>query len=276
MAAARILSGEPHQGVPKMSEPQTHPPPSKNTTAWAISVALVAIVAILVGAGLYIFRSLRQIPGEALSGTRELLRDLEDVAAAFSRGTIETTFISYAATVSGSSYLQFATLRQIEVFTRKDQASILWGQLELPEVVVSATAPVQYTAYLDLDERWEFLLEDRTLYVLAPKIRFNKPAIDASRIHYEVRESSVLRDEELAIEKLKVGLTAMSVKRAQEHVSLIRETGRRRTEEFVANWLVQAFGDGGEYHVEVFFADERTELGLALEDAEIGFAVQAD
>jgi len=259
-----------------MSEPQTNPPPPKSTTAWAISVALVAIVAILVGAGLYIFRSLRQIPGEALSGTREILRDLEDVAAAFSRGTIETTFISYAATVSGSSYLQFATLRQIEVFTRKDQASILWGQLELPEVVVSATAPVQYTAYLDLDERWEFLLEDRTLYVLAPKIRFNKPAIDASRIHYEVRESSVLRDEELAIEKLKVGLTAMSVKRAQEHVSLIRETGRRRTEEFVANWLAQAFGDGGEYHVEVFFADERTELGLALENAEIGFAVQAD
>jgi len=259
-----------------MSEPQTTPPPAKSTTAWAVAVALVAIIAILVGAGLYVFRSLREIPGQALSGARDLLQDLEEVAAAFRQGTIETTFVSYAATVSGSSRLQFATLRQIEVFTRTDQAAVLWGQLELPRVVVSATAPVQYTAYLDLDERWEFLLEGRTLYVLAPKIRFNKPAIDASRIQYEVREGSLLRDEELAIDKLKEGLTAMSFARAQEHVSLVRETGRKRTEDFVANWLAQAFGDGGEYNVEVFFADERTDFELALEDAEIGFAVQGE
>lgn len=259
-----------------MSEPQITPPTPRSTTAWAVAVALVAIVAIFVGAGLYIFRSLREIPGEALSGTREVLQDLQDVAAAFRQGTIETTFVSYATTVSGSSRLQFATLRQIEVFTRTDQASVLWGQLELPKVVVSATAPVQYTAYLDLDERWEFVLEDRTLYVLAPKIRFNKPAIDASRIRYEVREGSLLRDEEVAIEELKEGLTAMSFARAQEHVSLVRETGRQRTEDFVANWLAHAFGDGGEYHVEVFFVDERTELELALEDAEVGIALQAE
>lgn len=259
-----------------MSEPQTTQPPTKSTAAWAVAVALVAIVAILVGAGLYIFRSLREIPGEALSGAREVLHDLEDVAAAFRQGTIETTFVSYATTVSGNSRLQFATLRQIEVFTRTDQASVLWGQLELPKIVVSATAPVQYTAFLDLDERWEFLIEGRTLYVLAPRIRFNKPAIDASRIQYEVREGSLLRDEELAIDKLKEGLTAMSFQRAQEHVSLVRETGRQQTEEFVANWLAQAFGDGGEYHVEVYFADEQTKLELALEDAEIGFALQAE
>ena len=259
-----------------MSEPQTQPPAPKSTTAWAVATALVAIVAILVGAGLYIFRSLREIPAEALSGTREILQDIGEVAAAFKQGMIETTFISYAATVSGSSRLQFATLRQIEVFTRTDQASVLWGQLELPPVVVSATAPVQYTAYLDLDERWEFVLEGRTLYVLAPRIRFNKPAIDASRIRYEVREGSLLRDEELAIEKLKEGLTAMSFARAREHVSLVRETGRRRTEEFVANWLAQAFGDGGEYHVEVFFADERSELELTLEDQELGFPLRAE
>jgi hypothetical protein len=227
-------------------------------------------------AGLYIFRSLRDLPGDAVSKAQEVLRNLEDVAAAFSRGTIETSFVSYAATVTGSSRLQFATLQQTEVFTRTDQASVLWGQLELPPVVGSATAPVQYTAFLDFDERWEFVLEERTLYVLAPKIRFNKPAIDASRIHYEVRAGSLLRDEDLAIEKLKEGLTAMSFARAQEHVSLVRETGRRQTEEFVANWLAQSFGDGGAYHVEVFFADERSELESALEDDVIRFPGRAD
>lgn len=259
-----------------MSEPSSRPPSPRSTTAWAVSFTLVMIVAILTGAGIYIFRSLRDIPGDALDRTQEVLRDLEYLASAFRRGTIETSFASYAATVTGSSYFQFATLQQTEVFTRKDQASILWGQLELPAVVVSATAPVQYTAYLDLDEPWEFVLEDRNLYVLAPRIRFNKPAIDASRIHYEVREGSLLRDEDLAIEELKKGLTAMSFARAQEHVSLVRETGRRRTEEFVTNWLLQSFADGGDYSVEVYFADEQNELDRALEDEQIGLLEPVD
>ncbi len=92
---------------------------------------------------------------------------------------------------------------------------------------------------------------------MAPDIKFNKPAIDASRIRYEVRESSLLRDEDEAIQKLKAGLTAMSIERAKEHKSLVREMGRRQTEQFVENWLVAAFSDGTEYRVEVIFSDER-------------------
>ena len=235
------------------------------TDHWARALMVVAVVAILVGGGLYVFRSLRELPGDAVDKTREVLKEVQSVAAAFRRGTIETTFISYAASVTGSNYLQFATLRQTEVFTRQDHASLLWGSLELPEVVVSATAPVEYTAYLDLDDTWRFELRDRLLRVVAPEIRFNKPAVDASEIRYEVRQSSLLRDEDEAIEKLKEGLTAMSVDRAQEHVPLIRELGRSKTREFVQNWLLRTFEDGEEFVVEVAFADEEPAPGPKLD-----------
>ena len=77
------------------------------------------------------------------------------------------SFISYAAEISGSSYLQFASLKEIEVFERTDSATVLWGQMALPDVVVRAEAPVEYTYYLDLDEEWKLLIEEQNILVQA-------------------------------------------------------------------------------------------------------------
>lgn len=238
------------------SPPPARPEAPRFGTAWAVAVTVIAVITILVAAGLYVFRSVRELPAEAAKGTLKVIEEARQVAAAFRQGTIRTEFASYATTVAGSNYLQFATLRQTEVFTRTDKSSVLWGSLELPEVVVSATAPVVYTAYLDLNEEWQFNMTGQTLEVLAPPIRFNLPAIDASEIHYEIRQGSLLRDEEESLEELKSGLTQMSIRRSRDHLPLVRETGRRKTREFIENWLVQSFGDGHDYRVEVLFADE--------------------
>ena len=219
-------------------------------------MGIIVVVAILVGGGLWVFESLRRLPADAVAGSRKLTRELVAVAEAFRQGRIEIAFTSYATSVTGSSYLQFATLRQTEVYTRQDEASLLWGALELPEVVVSATAPVEYTYYLDLDDSWDFRLDDGTLQVTAPPIRFNRPAVDASEIRYEVRASSLLRDEDAALELLKQGLTVMSERRAREHVVLVREVGRTKVREFVERWLAGNFGDAERYRVVVRFADE--------------------
>jgi hypothetical protein len=199
-----------------------------------------------------------------VEATREVLGGVEAVARAFRTGTIETSFLSYATEVSGTSYLQFASLDQVEVFERKDSAALLWGQLQLPEVVVQATAPIQYTYYLDLDEEWSFELreDDRLLLVTAPNIRHNRPAIDASRLHYEVRADSLLRDESVALDNLRRGITEMAERRAVSNRELVREIGRRKTEQFIENWLFRDFGqEARTYHVDVRFADE-TDHGL--------------
>ena len=224
-------------------------------------MTVIAVAAILVGAGLYVFRSVRGLPGEAARGTLRAIEEVKEVAAAFRQGTIRTEFASYATSLTGSNYLQFATLRQTEVFTRTDKSSVLWGSLELPEVVVSATAPVEYTAYLDFNEEWHFNLTDQRLEVLVPPIRFNLPAIDASQIRYEIRQGSLLRDEEESLEELKHGLTQMSIRRSRDHLPLVRETGRRKTQEFIENWLGESFGDGHDYRVRIVFADEVTPDG---------------
>jgi hypothetical protein len=200
------------------------------------------------------------MPGEVLDKTGKAVHavgeQLAHVAAAFKQGTITTTFTSYATSLSGSQYLQFATLTQTEKFTRVDESSVGFGYIPLPDVIVEATAPVNYTYYLDLNDRWDFVIENGEILVTAPRIRFNKPAVDASRIEYEVKKDSLLRRTREAMENLKNSITYLSYKRAETNVELVRETGRRQTENFVRNWLARSFSDGKKYPVRVRFRDE--------------------
>ena len=57
------------------------PPPARPAaprfgTAWAVAVTVIAVAAILVGAGLYVFRSVSGLPGEAGLLEVHLLRGL--------------------------------------------------------------------------------------------------------------------------------------------------------------------------------------------------------
>jgi hypothetical protein len=217
-------------------------------------------VVLLVAAGIYLFKSCRAMPGEVLDKTGQVVRQvgksLAEVAAAFHQGTITTTFTSYATSVSGSQFLQFATLSQEERFRRTDEASTAFGYIPLPDVIVEADAPVTYTYYLDLNDRWEFHLKDGVITVIAPNIKFNKPAVDASRITYEVKKDSIMRDTRQALDQLKSSITWMANQKARENISLVRETGRKQTEAFVENWLARSFADGKKYPVRVLFRNE--------------------
>jgi hypothetical protein len=231
-------------------------PAGRRTSLWPLAVAVVALAAIITAGAVYVTRSVTGLPETLAEQGRGLVRDLASVAAAFRQGTVTTSFATYATEVSGTHRLQFATLRQAEVFTRTDSVSVLWGQLALPDVVVEARAPVEYTYYLDLDKPWSFRLQDGVVAVEAPAVEFNTPAIDASALRFDVREGSILRDETAALENLRLGLTELSKARARQHVGFVRETGRRQTERFVETWLAQGFADGRRFRAVVRFADE--------------------
>jgi len=254
-----------------MPEPEHQTPPVRDQTApspappvlrnpWPYALMWMVIVTVLVGGGLYIFKSCRDLPGETIAKTTRLAEkvgeQLQKVASAFNQGTVTTTFTSYATTLSGSQHFQFATVSQVEIFTQNDKASTAFGYLPLPEVVVEARAPVTYTYYLDLKDRWDFILEKGVINVVAPDIKYNKPSVDASRITYEVKKDSLLRKTSVAVENLKESITWMSYKKAEANINLVRETGRKETETFVRNWLARSFVDGTNYPVQVRFRSE--------------------
>jgi hypothetical protein len=227
---------------------------------WARAAMWISVALILTLTAFFVFKSLRDLPGEgvdkigrAISRTGEALTS---VAAAFTQGTITTSFLSYATTLNANQYLQFATLRQTEVFTQSDQKTTGFGYIPLPEVIVEARAPVEYTYYLDLNAPWRLELKDGVIHAFAPQIKFNKPAVDASEIQYEVRKGSIFRDTDEAQANLKKSITFLTHQRARENVKLVRETGRKQTAEFIERWLGKNFTDGKGYHVKVLFPGE--------------------
>jgi hypothetical protein len=227
------------------SPPMAHPNPWARATMWMV------IVLALVGAGLYVFESCRRTPAEIIEKTG---RAWAEVASAFNRGTITTSFLSYATTVTNTHYFQFATLKQTEIFTRSEELTTAFGYVPLPEVVIEARAPVEYTYYLDLNGKWQFDLHDRVVYVRAPPIKFNKPAVDVSALTYEVRKGYLKTAE--AQENLKKSISSLATLKAKENIGLVRETGRKQTSDFVEKWLMRSFTDGKDYAVKVSFADE--------------------
>lgn len=221
---------------------------------WAVALAAVAILAIV--AGVYVFRSILAVPGTVVEAGGNLVGDLGDLAAAFRQGSVKTTFINHAARLSGGNKLVVAELRQSEIYTRTESSSVLWGALRLPDVVVEARVPVDYVYYLDLADPWEFELREHVLLVRAPSLSFSSPALDVSRLEYEVRESSLLRDEDEAISALQSGLTELSRQRADQQIPLVRETARKHTKRFVEAWISGTFDSAELYRIDVVFADE--------------------
>ena len=160
------------------------------------------IALIVTGAALFVFRSARSLPAEMAESGRKALSDLREVAAAFRTGSITTTFHGDATSVAGTTRLQFAELRQEEVFERRDAAAVLWGALALPDVVVEARVPVAYTYFLDLDKEWRFQLEEGVVARdRAARWNGTGPAPDVSALRFSVREGSVLRDEQLVLDR---------------------------------------------------------------------------
>lgn len=241
------------------SENPSPTPETRSGFGWPHAIATLGLLVLLgvLGVTALTLRSAER-GGQALVATGErVLGSAVDLAEAFRTGKTTTSFRSYATQVQSQSYLQFSTLDQIEQFERTDEATIFWGQLELPDVVVQVTAPVETTYYLDLDEEWLFELDGDTVRVVAPQIRFNRPAVDVSRLEWNVRQESLFRDERPARAALQDGLTEMAVQRARDNVPLVREIGRRRAEAFVRQWLLNTFAEQADDRaIEVVFRDE--------------------
>jgi hypothetical protein len=91
---------------------------------------------------------------------------------------------------------------------------------------------------------------------VAPAPEFSTPALDPSTLAFETKQGSVLRDEEAVRKALQTGLAGLLDQRAREHLPLVRETGRKATEEFVRNFLLSHYDDAAGMTVRVRFADE--------------------
>ncbi|OGF64702.1 MAG: hypothetical protein A2Y62_14675 [Candidatus Fischerbacteria bacterium RBG_13_37_8] len=230
-----------------------------------ITVIIVAgVVAITIG--LYTVYRFTELPVETIDKAGE---SLAKIASTFKTGTVTTEFHDYVTNVRGVNYLQIANLKSVDTFTRTDSTAIFWDMIGLPDITVEIQAPIEYTYYLDLNDRWEFTWDQQlqSIIVIAPPIKCNTPAVDIANLKMIVKDGSILRNKELALEKLKKEMPQMVRGVAAEKIPLIRETARREARIFIENWIVKIMFKEYEFkpHVrEVYFRDESGDRHLQI------------
>ncbi len=202
-------------------------------------LALVLVVGLAVLAWWLFLRAVPSLPSLDQAG-----KTAAAIARAYREGTLTTRLTNYATEVEGVQRLQVATLETTEVVSQRDAASVLWGQLQLPDVVVRAEVPVTYTYYLDLNDPWTLTWDEQTgvLTVEAPELRWNPPAVDISAMQLDAGGDNPLRDEAAAIERVRSRMTEWLDAQASAHRDLVAATAREQTEEWVRTWLQGQFG----------------------------------
>lgn len=183
------------------------------------------------------------------------------IAEAFQKGEVASRWESYVAETEGTNRLQVARLRTVETVTRTDKKTIAWDMIILPDLTIRMEAPVEYVFYLDLEGSWEFFWNENEggITVLAPEIRYNRPAVDISNMRFTTLEGSLLRREKPVRNRFVRDMTRVLRTKAGEKIPQIRETARDEVRTFVQNWFVAlAFPDApAPPSVEaVYFADE--------------------
>jgi len=243
------------------------PDPIHSRTNWPTAIMWIAIVAIIAGSALFIFKSFVEAPVRVVNAIGDQPGKIaRDLASSLLKGTVTTQFREYCTEVHPTLSLQVATLKQTEQFTRTDEATL--GDIPLPEVVVRVTAPVQYTYCINLNGKWDFKREGDLLTVICPDPTMNQPAFDVSQMEWEVKKDSLFRRTKKIMDEFQQSLMPLAVSRGKSHIPIVLETARAQTTTFVENWVKQRFMDGGKFRVKVIFAREARQMIQSTSPAE--------
>jgi hypothetical protein len=191
-------------------------------------------------------------------------------ATKVSSQNIATTFDSYIAGLQGRNDLQVASLKTEEEFVLTSEKRLL-KYIPGGTVEVAARAPCEIIYHCSLkNARWDFVLTDdgRRLYVLAPELKYNAPAVDLARYEINVVKYSYIRDEEEAKLLLQKQIPQLLDEIARKNIDSVRDTARLNIKEFVENWLLASLnGKNEDLPVvdRVFFADEADRLTSLLQ-----------
>lgn len=166
---------------------------------------------------------------------------------------IRDRFMNHSTRLSPLRRLQLAQLDQVEVFERTSVATLFGNRLKLPDVIVRATMPVEYTYHVDFSQPWNFDVRGEQLIVTAPILTPGTPAGDVSQLKFEIRKGSIFRDEQAVARAMQDQMTELLKGRAENNLHLVRETARKELQSLVHSWMKS---EQKNWVVTIRFADE--------------------
>ena len=165
------------------------------------------------------------------------------VAAAphpFSSQHITRTFVAALPNLTRELNLEVATAKQTEFFERADHKTTLWGFIDLGTNVARLRVPVTYRYHLKLADPWRLEVQGNSLIVHAPRLRAAQPPAmhtDEMEAHAERGWCRGAPDEMLRQLHREVTPLLSQWAENEQHMGIVRETGRLQVAEFIRRWL---------------------------------------
>jgi hypothetical protein len=229
---------------------------------------VVLVIAVLVSLGV---RAACRLVRDGAFAARSALAGATTIAEGFRTERITTTFVSSLPRIApnGGTKLELMAVEVVETVTRTDDRRVLFDMVPLGTTTSEIRVPVTYRYHLRLDDEWRLEVSDQSCIVRAPSIRPSlPPAIDTAGLERRSSSGWLRFDDDEQMAELERNLTELLGRRAADpdSIDLVREICRRRTAEFVRNWLL------AEDHwradrfrsVTVVFADETPQDPLAI------------
>ena len=205
---------------------------------------LIGVVTIALG-GLF-FNASKYIADKSDKQIDKIVELIRQMIESFKKEEIVREYKTYATEIKGTNRLQAATLKTQETFTRTENLGYIWGLLKF-SASVEISAPVEYTLYLELNDGWKFLINDPgtteitalDVYVIAPPIQANAPAIHVSEWQIKDGETSMFIDEGEVKNNLIRELETICQGQIRGKIDEVRETVRGEVSTFVTTWFVE-------------------------------------
>jgi hypothetical protein len=122
-----------------------------------------------------------------------------------------------------------------------------------------------YAYHVELAPEWKVTLRDKTLIVIAPRVKPTLPvAIDTARLERYASGTWSLFTGAGELDRLQRSISQSLASKAglPSYIQFQREAARATVTEFVTKWMLgqERFKTAGDYKVRVFFADEPIEV----------------
>jgi hypothetical protein len=122
-----------------------------------------------------------------------------------------------------------------------------------------------YGYHVELAPEWKVTLRDKTLIVIAPRVKPTLPvAIDTARLERYASGTWSLFTGAAELDRLQRSISQSLASKAglSSYIQFQREAARATVTEFVSKWMLgqERFKTAGDYKVRVFFADEPIEV----------------
>lgn len=193
--------------------------------------------------------------GVLIQSIRSTTQGLSQILERLFVEDVSERFHAYAMRISGKQNLHVARLDRTESYERTSKAKALG--IPLPDIVVSLTFPVEYNYHVSLQAPWKFEKRDQMIWVYAPELSGQTPAVNISKMKFETKKGSFFRDEQVVRERLQ---SELSGKLSENSIALresVRAEARQAIESFVRTWVRSQFADAPEnIPIKVLFPGE--------------------